>query len=305
MAKKVLLIVFGAVLALIGAGLTIGGAVLLAITGGDGYLGSGTESLSTPTRALVSEPQVVDGDGFDITVRLQVSSATGDPIFVGAGPAAAVTAYLSGSSYDEVRDLEFSPVRYNTVRHEGERELPEPADQPLWIARASGTGEQTLELRLDTADYRVVVMNADASPAVDVRASFGVRVPLLRRLGLGLLIGGVLSVLVGLVLLVLGVRVKVPPRQPAWGGPPGYWAPPAAGPGYWAPPGAGPPPGYPYPPPPGPPPGAPYRPPPPGPGPAPDRNARDAGGPAPADRPDAGDGGSQFTDPTGPPRDPT
>ena len=292
MARKVLLIVFGAVLALLGAGLTIGGAVLLAITGGDGYLGSGAESLSTPTRALVSEPQVVDGDGFDVTVRIRVSSTTGDPIFVGAGPAAAVTAYLSGSSYDEVRDLEFSPVRYTVVRHEGERELPVPADQPLWTAQATGTGEQTLELRLGTPDYRVVVMNADASPAVAVRASFGIRVPLLRRLGLGLLIGGVLSVLIGIVLLVLGVRVKVPPRQPPWAGPPGYWAPP----------GAGPPPAYPYPPPP-PPPGASYRPPPPpGSGPAPDR---DGGGQAPADRPDPGDGGTPFTDPTGPPRDPT
>jgi hypothetical protein len=259
-AKKVLLIVFGAVLALIGAGLSVGGAALLALTGGDGYFGTDTEALRTPTRALVSEPQAPDtgGSGFDATVRLRVTAASGEPVFLGAGPSAEVDRYLAGSSYDEVRDVEFSPFRYATVRHEGERELPPPADQPLWTARATGTGEQTLEIRVGAGDYRVVVMNADAAERVEVRASFGIRVPFLRRLGIGLLVGGVLGLLVGIALLVLGLRTKVPPRQPPWtpygpGYGPGY--PPGQAPGQpqapgWGPPGyTAPPPGHPAPPP--------------------------------------------------------
>jgi hypothetical protein len=251
-AKKVLLIVFGAVLALIGAGLTVGGAVLLALTSGDGYFGTDTETLRTPTRALVSEPQVLqhpDGGGFEATVRLRATATSGEPVFLGVGPTAEVDRYFAGSSYDEVQDVEFSPFRYATLRHEGERELPPPADQPLWTAQATGSGEQTLEIRVGAGDYRVVVMNADAAEGVEVRASFGIRVPFLRRLGIGLLVGGVLGLLVGVLLLVLGLRTKVPPRQPPWtpygpgygpgyapGQPPGY--PPGYGPGQ--PPGYGP-----------------------------------------------------------------
>ncbi len=313
MAKKVLLIVFGAVLALLGAGLTIGGAVLLAITGGDGFLGGGgAEPLSTPTRALVSEPQGVGADDFAATIRVRVTAAGDKPVFVGAGPSAAVMTYLSGSAYDEVRELEFSPVRYDVTRHEGERELPAPADQPLWTARAAGTGEQTLELRLDDPDFRVVVMNADASPEVDVRVSFGVKVPVLRRLGIGLLIGGVLAILVGVALLVLGVRVKLPPKQPPWAGPPpGYWAPPGATPAYpYGPPAGYPPAGYS---PPGYPPAA--QPPagqPPAAG-APDAWSagttpaadRDTAVPGAPERSGTGDDDLPFTDPTGPSRDKT
>jgi hypothetical protein len=252
-AKKVLLIVFGTVLTLLGIALTVGGVVLLALTGGDGYFGSGTETVRTPTRALVSEPAVLETgrDGFDATVRIRVAAASGDAVFIGVGPTTEVDRYLAGSSYDEVRDVEFSPFRYSTVRRDGEDEPAPPADQPLWTARATGTGEQTIEIRLDQGDYRLVVMNADASSGVDVRASFGIRLPFLRRLGLGLTIGGVLAVLGGILLLVWGLRTKVPPRQPpAWvpyG--PGY-APYGPGP---APAGYGPPPpAYPYPP--GPPP---------------------------------------------------
>lgn len=255
MAKKVLLIVFGSVLALIGAGLAIGGAVLVALTGGDGYFGSDTQTLRTPTRALVSEPQgmYADRGGIEATVRLRVTATSGQPVFLGAGPTAEVDRYLAGSSYDEVVDVEFSPFRYSTVRHEGERELPPPANEPLWTAQATGTGEQTLEIRVGDGDYRVVVMNADAAEVVQVRASFGIRVPFLRGLGIGLLVGGVIGLLVGITLLVLGVRAKVPPRQPPWSPyGPGYgggYGPGPGAPGYGPPPGWGQPPGYAAPPP--------------------------------------------------------
>ena len=243
MAKKVLLIVFGAVLALIGVCLTFGGAVLLVFTGGDGYFGGGPESLRTSTAALVSEPAALDGSGdrFDATVRIRVSSSGTGPVFVGVGPTADIDRYLEGSSYDEVRDIRFSPFRYTLSRHDGESKPEPPGDQQFWTARATGSGEQTLEFRLDRGDHRVVVMNADASTPVEVRASFGIRVPVLRGLGIGLIVGGVIGALVGIGLLVLGVRTKVPPRQPPWGG--------YGQPGYGYPPAGQAPQGYPYPPP--------------------------------------------------------
>lgn len=277
MAKKVLLIVFGAVAGLVGVGLAIGGVALLALTGGDGYFGSRTETLSTPTYALVSESAAIDAgsgaDGFDATARIRASAPGGAPVFLGIGPAAEVDRYLAGVAHDEVRDIRFSPFRYDTVRRDGERVPGPPADQPLWSARAAGAGEQTLEFRVDQGDYRLVVMNADAARAVEVRASFGLRAPFLRRLGTAFTVSGVLLVLVGLLLLIWGVRSRVPPKPPVWGPyggppeygyghpPPGYpapgfppgYGPPSYGPPSYGPPSYGPPPGQPPPgqPPPG------------------------------------------------------
>jgi len=166
MAKKIVLIVIGAVLALIGAAVTVGGVVLLALTAGDGYFGSGTETLRTDTRALVSEPYALDAapsDGFEATVRLRVRSTSGQPVFVGVGSTTEVDRYLADSSYEEVRNVEFNPFRYDTVRHEGEGELAAPAEQQLWTAQATGTGEQTLETRAK-GDQGLVVMTAADSP---------------------------------------------------------------------------------------------------------------------------------------------
>lgn len=240
-----MLIVVGAVAALLGAGLLVGGIALLALTGGDGYLASGSESLRTPAYALVFE-SLADysdrrGRGAVGTVRVAASPLQGRPVFLGVGSAAEVHRYLAGVAHDEVRDIRFSPFRYETVRSDGVRRPGPPADQPLWAARASGAGEQRLEFDLrDRSAYRIVVMNADASPAVDVRASFGLRVPFVRRLGTGLTVGGTLVALVGVLLLVWGIRTRLPPRPGSYGQPPAYDPY-----GYGSPPPLGPPPGHP------------------------------------------------------------
>jgi hypothetical protein len=279
MAKKVLLIVFGAIGALIGVGLAVGGFVLLALTSGDGYFGTATETLTTSTYALVGEADAVEtggrADDVDVTARVTVSSPTGAPLFVGVGPRTDVEQYLAGVAYEEVTDVRFSPFRYDTIRRTGTGTPDPPGDQPFWQARASGTGEQRIEFPLDSGGaFRVAVMNADASQEVEARASFAVRVPFLRRLGVIFAVVGVLLALVGLALLIWGIRTKAEPRPSpvapfgTYGGYPGYAGGPPGGygpPGY--PPPGSPPPGYPPPgyPPPGPqgyPPGWPAAPPP-------------------------------------------
>ncbi|HZB48265.1 MAG TPA: hypothetical protein VE547_04165, partial [Mycobacteriales bacterium] len=221
MTKKVLLIVFGAVAALLGLGLGIGGGALLAVAGGDRYLESGEESLATPTYALVSEASILDNgsgsdaDGFSVTLRVTARSDDGAAVFVGVAPSAEVERYLAGVPYDELRNLEFSPFRYETDRHQGEQAPGPPTDGPRWTGQAVGTGDQTLEF--DTragTDHQVVVMNADGSEGVAVTASFGLRVPFLSAVGTGLLIAGVVFLLLGLALLVWGLRTKVQPRAP-------------------------------------------------------------------------------------------
>jgi hypothetical protein len=232
MAKKVILIVLGAVGILIGLGLLAGGGILVGLTGGDGYLDSGPHTLTTATRALVSEPQTIrngssfDEDGPDVKLRVQVTST--EPVFLGVGPAVEVDRYLEGVQIDEVVSIDFAPFSIQTNRREGERSPAAPTEQTFWSARAAGTGEQTLNWDARSGDYRFVLMKLDGAAGVRTSATFGIRIPFLRGLGIGLLSGGGLSLVVGVLFLIWGIRSKVTPRAPAYPGqfgPPGVYPP--------------------------------------------------------------------------------
>ncbi|MEN3362240.1 MAG: hypothetical protein V7637_6222 [Mycobacteriales bacterium] len=233
MAKKIILIVFGAVGLLIGLTLTFGGAVLVAVTGGDGFFDTGQVTLSTPTHALVSDPQTLRNDnafsnesGPEIRYRVRVNST--EPIFIGIGAAQDVDTYLQGVQVDQVVSIDFRPFRLQTNRQDGSRSPASPDQQTFWVARASGTGERTVTWDGRPGEYRFVVMAADGGEGVLTEASFGIRVPFLRGLGIGLLIGGVVACLGGLALLIWGIRTK---RQPAMAGYPdpyGQYYPPGS-----------------------------------------------------------------------------
>lgn len=217
MAAKILLVALGAVGALIGVVLVLAGLALVALTGGDRSFGSRTETLDTPTYALVSDAAGLGSGGLRATVRVTAAAADGGALFVGVGPAAEVDRYLSGVAREELRDVRLSPFRYDTVRVAGTGAPAAPGGQPLWTVRSAGAGERTVEVPVGTGGQRLVVMNADGSPVVRVRASFGIRAPFLRRLGVGLAAAGLLVAPLGALALVLGVRRAVRAPVPAPG----------------------------------------------------------------------------------------
>ena len=61
MVRKVVLIVLGALLLVIGALAAIGGGALMALFGSNNTLSSGVQNVSTPTRALVSQAGLIQG----------------------------------------------------------------------------------------------------------------------------------------------------------------------------------------------------------------------------------------------------
>jgi hypothetical protein len=223
MAKKTVLIVLGAVLLLCGLGCAVPGALLAAVTGTDNTLSSGFHPVGTSTPALVSETArisdaaPVDGSALGDTA-LRITARSDDTIFIGVADATLVDQYLSGVAYEEVRDLELSPYRVETVRHDGRSEADPPVDEVFWVASATGNAP-TLEWPVTDGDYRIVIMNADGSPAVGAEAQFGVQVKGLFGVGLGVLIVAVLVGVVGLVLLIVGIRTRTRPH--ANGQPPG------------------------------------------------------------------------------------
>ena len=60
-----------------------------------------------------------------------------------------------------------------------------PGDETFWAASATGTGEQTLDWEPEDGDWRVVVMNADASRGVSADMSIGAELDSVLWIGLG------------------------------------------------------------------------------------------------------------------------
>jgi hypothetical protein len=152
-------VVFGSIVAVVGAALLLGGAALalahVTLRDSDGFYTSSTERLTTPTRAITSDGLNighVDGagagwaaDAAPVRMRVRAASADGRPIFVGIGPERAVDAYLHGVAHDEVTDVHSHPFSTDVVRRRGTVRPAPPARQRFWAADATGRGTQTAE----------------------------------------------------------------------------------------------------------------------------------------------------------------
>src|SRR5499427_135181 len=168
MARRVVPIVLGAVLLVIGALAAIGGGALMALFGSNDTLSSGVQHVSTPTRALVSEAGSIQGaSGAQTAVgsaRLRITATpagTGHQLFLGIGPAGAVDRYLSGVSHDVATDVSVTPFHLTLARHRGSGTPPPPGSQSFWVAKASGT-HPVLAWTVTSGSYRVVAMNTNA-----------------------------------------------------------------------------------------------------------------------------------------------
>jgi hypothetical protein len=242
MVKRVILVVVGLIF-FVGGGLvaTAGGA-LMSVFGSDNTLSSGTHQVSTPVTAVVAAMNDIKGtNGIanavdNPTLRVSVHSA-GKDVFLGIGPAADVDQYLAGVAYDKVTDLDLSPFQLVTARQNGSNQPGAPGDQTFWTVQANG-GQATVDWQITDGSYRLVVMNADASPGVSITGQFALKVPNLFVVGLGVLLAGLLGVLIGIAIIVIGIRSGSRRRRAgalAYG-PPG---PGASGPGGYGPGGYG------------------------------------------------------------------
>jgi len=217
-AKRVVLIVLGSVLAAIGVLAAIAGGALMALFGSNNTLSSGVQHVSTPTRALVSQAGSIQGASGAQTVlgsvRLRITATptgSGHQLFLGIGPASAVDRYLRGASYDVATDVSVAPFRLTLARHRGTVMPAPPASQSFWVAKASGS-HPTLTWTVTSGSYRVVVMNANAAAPVAFAGGLNLTIPHSFAIGIGLLIGGVVLILIGIVLIVLGARARPRPQ---------------------------------------------------------------------------------------------
>jgi hypothetical protein len=216
---RIAAIVASGVVALMSLGFLATGALLL---WGDskkdehGYLSTGTDRFSTRTSALATENLDLDFDGLESFVdeggfgklRVAAESNDGKPVFVGVARTSDVTRYLSGSSYDLVTDVDYSPFHADYSTRGGDGTPGAPGAQRFWASTAQGDGEQALTWDVEDGDWSVVVMNADGSAGVDTGITAGANIGFLDEAGWISLGTGI--VLLGLSggLLYAGVRPR-------------------------------------------------------------------------------------------------
>jgi hypothetical protein len=225
-AGRILLVVLGSIVALLGAGLLVAGGALLwadrTQRGDDGFLTTPTERFERDSYAIVSDnidlfeaetgSDWILSDGVLGNVRLRSENVEDSETFVGIGPTSDVESYLGGVEHDEVTDLDFDPFSATYRRIGGGEPAGPPTEQTFWAASAAGPGEQTATWEPESGDWSIVVMNADASPGVDTDIRAGAKVPFLGTLGWVSLGGALVLLITAGTLVYLGLRGPRPPK---------------------------------------------------------------------------------------------
>jgi hypothetical protein len=213
---KVVAAIFGAIFAPVAIGLLVGGIALIVAfgpgRGEDGFVFSPRYDLASDGYALTSDRIDIaryPGDWWpsDIaTVRLDMEPGGGDELFFGIGPSADVARYLDGVALDQVERLGFGrrDVTYDNIAG-GPPPTP-PGEQAFWVA--SGAGSQLVDWDFVPGDWTIVVMNADGSAGVSVAAAFGIDIPVLVWVGVGMIVAAVVfgGLSAGLLVYAFGRR---------------------------------------------------------------------------------------------------
>jgi hypothetical protein len=222
---RVVLIVLGSIVALLGLGVAAGGGFLLwtdLTQREDGYLTTPTKPFATSTYALTREKLEVDAGGSNWIwndnwlgkVRIRAEGASAKPVFIGIGPEPNVAAYLGRVAHADVEDIDIDPFRVTYRQLAGGAPRRPPTAQNFWAASASGDGRQIVTWKVREGNWSVVLMNADGSRGVAAEVDLGAKLSFLLWVAIGLLIGGALLIGGGVALIILAARKRTPPAAP-------------------------------------------------------------------------------------------
>lgn len=217
-ARSIIMLILGILFSMLGIGLLFGGigaSWVSALQDDGGYLTSPSERFDVDSSAIISaRPDNMRDDAypgplpFDVgSIRISAESANpGKEIFVGIAPRSDVERYLSGANYSELLDVSFRPFHVEYRETQGTQQPPLPSGQDFWVASASGAGEQELDWNIQSGNWSVVVMNADASPDIRADLKAGFRSELFGPIAAGLLAAGAILLVIGVPLLIFGAQ---------------------------------------------------------------------------------------------------
>ncbi|MGW6194978.1 hypothetical protein ACWF0M_02415 [Kribbella sp. NPDC055110] len=240
--------IFGVLLALIGLIVAVvGGAAAFWLIGPDNTVHSGDQQLSSKGLAIASTPELLNRHG--PVLHVDVRSAKNQPVFVGVARDFDVSSYLKGVAHTKLVQVQF-PIALSTQDEKGTAgPLAAPDTLDWWVAKANGTGTQSIAWPIEDGPYDVVILNADGKTAPDVQVDLGIEIPKAFATALGVFVAGIVLLALGILLILLRRRPttpghllqdnrpsphpQYPPTQPApvqhppVQGPPAQGAPPA------------------------------------------------------------------------------
>ena len=190
----------------------------------DGYLMSDPLTIDRPSRAVVTNDVGLLRGHYECAgeetlilnlyspddVRMQGVASGPDALFMGIAPADAVEGYLDGVAHDEIAEWDCDvddivPVEY--TEHDGASAPNAPGTERFWVASASGTGQQTLDWTIESGEWAIVIMNADASSGASADLRFGALAPSgLDTLAWTSFVVGLVALISGGLLLYVGFR---------------------------------------------------------------------------------------------------
>ena len=187
-----------------------------ALTDENGFVNSTVMEIEVDGFALVAGPTEVEdlpkipdspiALGEIATLRIQAENLDTDQgIFIGIAPTEILDEYLGGVPYAVVDDTDVDEMFLSYRMNASDEPLPLPGEQEFWTLSTTGIGLQQLEWELEEGDVSFVIMNEDASDGLAIEAVVGVRVPLIGPVGVGLLIGGGVTLAVGTILFALAL----------------------------------------------------------------------------------------------------
>lgn len=222
---RVLSVVAGAVLVLFAIGPITGGAALLwadrTQRDADGYLATSV-LVDAPGYALTGGGIRVEGAQVDWPrlssllgdVRISATStAQGREVFVGITSPVEAAGYLDGvarTTWGEVGDSGDTPIDLP-----GRAPEVPPTALDIWAAADWGVGRQSVSWPISAGERAIVVMNADGSRPVSVRAEVAATVPALPRIAIAMFAVGGVALAGGALLVAVGAAAASNARRAA------------------------------------------------------------------------------------------
>jgi hypothetical protein len=231
-AVKILAILFGGLLILVGGSLIFAGTAVSGLNRGlidnDGYIGirgidfnSYTQALVFKTMEIDSVADEIEGPGVEfwgpnpgdfVQIKITLESNNDKDLFIGITRDSNARNYFGDSQYTSVTEFSLEDsnrrpyIAYETL---GEKDITiQPQVLDIWEVYQTGQ-EITLTWEPDYGDFWVVIMNTDLSKNVDIEAGLGARIPFLGYIGGALMMGGLICFSLGAAIIYFGAIRRV------------------------------------------------------------------------------------------------
>lgn len=218
---RALLIIIGALAGLAGLYCAGSGVTTYRAVDSDGFITSQTATIVSDTLAVTAAAAEIETQSKNLSsgtalIRVRAQREDGGRVFVGIARAELVQAYLLGSRYEALTEIEFNPFEFNsrTVPGRSTEDLLTPPESrtDIWAASSAGDGMQETSYAVvkdedgQVIPHTVVIMNADPTAGIAVEAELAVKYPRLRGTGIAFMVIGTVVVALGALMVVVGIR---------------------------------------------------------------------------------------------------